>query len=187
MMTARSARRFGLAWLLLVTVLFSAHGEEAPTASEAQIKAAYLYKFPSFVDWPSSSFAGDASPMVIGVTGADAVYQELTRLATGHVLQGRPIEVRRVSLPWSGPPVHLLYIGPESRGETAAFLTQTAGRSVLIVTDNPAVTPAGAVLNLVEVEGRIRFEASLAAAATNRLKLSSRLLNVAVRVTDKLP
>ncbi len=181
------ARNFCLVCLLLVTKALPVHAQDGPTASEAQIKAAYLYKFPGFVDWPSGSFSSDASAIVIGVTGADAIYQELTRQVAGRLVQGRPVDVRRVSSPLSGPAVQVLYIGSDAHRETAALLAQTAGRPVLTVTDNRAAPTAGAVLNLVEVDGRIRFEASLAAAAANGLKLSSRLLSVAARVTERVP
>lgn len=173
--------------LFLLLVCIPAQGQGAPTASESQVKAAYLHKFPGFVDWPPGSFLSDSSPIVIGVTGSDSVYQDLTRLAEGRLVQGRPLEVRWVVLPLSRPLVHVLYIGRDARANAGAFISQTAGHPVLTVTDYPLAPPDGAVLNLLEMDGRIRFEASLPAASANGIKLSARLLNVAARVKDKVP
>ncbi len=186
LVSAAGLLRQGLLLFTFGLVVTSAAGQDGPSAPEAQVKAAYLHKFPGFVEWPSGSFTSATSPLVMGVAGAEAVYQELSRLAAGRQVQGRAVEVRRVSLPLPDP-LHLLYIGPEARREAGALLARTVGRPVLTVTDDSALQPAGAVLNLVEIEGRVRFEASPSAATASGLKLSSRLLNVAARVIEKTP
>ena len=160
----------------------------APTAD--QVKAAYLHKFAGYVDWPGKVFADPAAPFVIGVVGADSVRAELARLVSGRTVQGRAVEVRRLTradIGGEGPAVHVLYVGRELRGEVAAIVAAFRGRPVLTVTDLPRGADAGAALNFVESDKRIRFDAAPAIAEHGGLRLSSRLLAVAEHVIGATP
>ena len=157
-----------------------------PTAD--QVKAAYLHKFAGYVDWPDKAFRDPAAPFVIGVVGARDVLAELTRLVAGRSLLGRPIEVRR--LPAAGPAndVQVVFVGADVGVEaTAAILAAYRGRPVITVTDTPRGLDAGAVLNFVERDRRIRFEAAPSIAELGGLRLSSRLLAVAEHVVGSGP
>lgn len=176
------------AWALVLALATGAAGggEQAlRVASEAEIKAAYLHKLPAFVEWPAESFAGPGARLQIAVVDADEVHEALNQQLAGRLVQGRGVEVRRGSA--SLAQVHVLYIGRAGQGRAAALLGQVAGRPVLTVTDFAAGLEDGAVLNLVPVDGRIRVEASLPAAATQQLRISSRLLGVASRVVEGRP
>lgn len=148
----------------------------ADSGTEAAVKAAYLFKFPAYVEWPAAVFDGPEAAQVIGVLGAEKVLAELELLAAGRRVNGRPLVARRL-LP--GDPldgVHVLHVG---RGSPVPPLR---GLPVLVVTDAPTGLPEHGVLNFVTVDRRVRFEASLAAAERAGLKLSARLLAVAERV-----
>lgn len=175
--------------VLLTCALLMAGAPQAQelSASEAQVKAAYLHKLPGFVEWPADAFASPNAPWLIGVVDADAVLAEVQRQTAGRLVQGRPVEVRRLSMPAASVPVHVLFVGRDAQRATARWLALAAGQPVLTVTDDPAGLGLGAVLNLVQLDGRIRIEASLPAAAAHRLKLSSRLLGVASRVVERTP
>lgn len=160
---------------------------QTAVASDAQIKAAYLHKLPGFVEWPPEAFASPSSPMVIGVVNADAVYEELSRQVSGRAFQGRAVELRRVERDATTMTLHVLFIGSKEPREIRRLVDKAAGRAVLTIASSSSIVETSAVLNLVELDGRIRVEASLPAAAKAGLKLSSRLLSVASRVVEAAP
>ena len=159
----------------------------APTAD--QVKAAYLHKFAGYVDWPPKAFADPATPLVIGVVGAATVFAELARLVPGRAVHGRTVELRH--LPAKGPAaadVHIVFVGRDVGVDaTAAVVAAYRGRPVLTVTDVPHGLDNGGILNFVEVDKRVRFEAAPAVAELGGLRLSSRLLAVAERVVGAHP
>jgi len=158
-----------------------AAGAQGLSGGVEEVKAAYLYKFVSFIDWPESAFAGHADALVIGVAGAEAVHAELSRVLVGRSAHGRPLATRRV-LP--GDPiagVQMLYVGDLGLARSP-WVQSLRDRPVLLVTDGPGGLDAGGALSFVLVQDRLRFEASLPAIERAGLKVSSRLLALAQRV-----
>jgi hypothetical protein len=151
----------------------------APTADE--VKAAYLYRIPGYITWPDSAFASAESPLVIGVLGADKLYDELVALAAGRQIQGRNVTVRKLSSVEQD--IHVLFIGngPPDVSLSRA-LSAASGHPVVTVTDSDKGIEQGAMLNFLTVDGRVRFEVSLTAAERAGVKLSSRMLAVAERI-----
>lgn len=170
-----------LAWLVLA--LSNPAAAQVP-ARESAVKAAFLYKFGGFVEWPAAALPRADSPLVIGVSGDDEVAADLEQLATGRSVEGRPLLVRRLADAGPFPGVHILFLGTRREVRLREAIDAAAG-PVLVVTDQPAGLRAGAVLNFVEDVGRIRFAASLRAAEARGLKLSSRLLAVATFVEGR--
>ena len=150
---------------------------DSPQPSEVGVKAAFLYKFLGYVDWPAAVLPAAESPLVVGVVGADAINAELRAIAVGRHVNGRPILTRRLT---PGDPlegVHAVFVG---RGVQPSVLERLRGRAILVVADG-GLEP-GVMLNFVLVAGRVRFEAAPAAAERVGLKLGARLLSVAERV-----
>ena len=152
----------------------------AQHASDVSIKAAYLYNFLSYVEWPPDSLPAAGAPFVLGVAGADGVRDELQAIVVGRKVHGHPIVIR--ALGPSDPPegLHVVFIGRDVN--PARLLERLRGRPVLVITDLGNGREPGSMLNFVPVQGRIRFEASPTAAERSGLKLGSRLLAVAERV-----
>jgi hypothetical protein len=171
-------RRAGNAWLALALVLrpLQVLAQGAGSSSEAAVKAAYLLKFPAYVDWPAAAFDSPDAAQVIGVLGAEKVLAELEWLVVGRRVNGHPVLARRVLPGDSLDGVHVLHVGPGMR------VPPLLGLPVLVVTDAPNGLLEQGVLNFVTVDRRVRFEASVAAAERAGLKLSARLLAVAERV-----
>ncbi len=155
---------------------------DAAEAPIEQVKAAYLLKFPGFVEWPAHAFAGATAPFVLAVCGADDVYAELRALAPRHPVQGRPVALLRLRHPEPSTVTHLVFVGKGRSAQLPAWVAAYAGRPIVIVGDAVGGLESGATLNFVEVGDRLRFEASPAAAEREGLRLSSRLLGVAERV-----
>lgn len=160
-----------------------AHAQAPAIARASAVKAAFLSRFGSFVEWPAAAFRGPDDPLVIGVYGDDAVASELEQLVAGRRLERRPLEVRRVRDAADLRRVHILFAGGLRRNRIREVLAAARG-PVLTVSDGP-VAGHPAVLHFVEDEGRVRFGASLVAADARGLKLSARLLAVAQRVEGR--
>lgn len=180
----RLALALVFAWMLLAP----AHAQATLTAPrESAVKAAFLMKFGTFVDWPPQAFSRPDEPLVIGVLGDDAVHADLEQLAQGRSVNGRPIVARRLREPPApGERVHILFLATRNEGRLRELLARTTG-PVLVVTQAEAGLALGAALNFVLERGRVRFEASPRAAEGRALRLSSRLLAVARAVEERAP
>ena len=157
-------------------------------ALERRVKAAFLYKFLGYADFPAAAFADSAAPIVIGVIGSEDMVEELGRVVAGRQVRGRPIVVRTLR---EGDPaqVHLLFVAGSDSARTArvlrAALANTVANpaaAVLPVTECELGLQNGSVINFRIIEERVRFDVSLDSAERNNVKLSSRLLTVANRV-----
>lgn len=179
---ARCRRRLLLqaAAASLLPATQGARADGAPL--ESSVKAAYLYKFLAYVEWPAPAFQTPQSPIVIGVAGAEAVLTELVQILNGRHIHGRPAVARRVAEGSPTDGLHVLYVGHAPQPPPPAWLGPVGRQPVLLVTDAPWGMNAGSMINFVSVQGRVRFEASIAAADRVGIKLSSRLLSVAERV-----
>src|SRR6266513_3815400 len=105
-------------------------------ADEYRVKAAFLYKFGSYIEWPSRSFAGTDSPVTIGVMGADALAEELAQIVAGRNVNGRPVRVRKLR---PGDPIaglHVLFVGRGESGRLAGILAAARGQALLTVTES---------------------------------------------------
>lgn len=159
-----------------------AEGTTLPAAAERSVKAAYIYRFLPYVEWPADTFELPSSPIVIGVIGADDVAAELEAMLPGRRAQDRPLTVRRLAHGDSLAGIHVLYIGPAAGGRTAALTRAVGQRGVLTITDTEGGLELGGIVNFVSTDGRVRFEVAVDNADKRALKLSSRLLQVALRV-----
>jgi len=173
-----------LAGLAVPAMIATSAQAQAP-ASEEAVEAAYLHKFPGFVDWPADAFRTPASPILIGLAGAPKVFDELTRIARGRLVLGRPVEAVVVSADELPPELNVLFIGKDAASGARRLIDEARRAHVLVVTDMPEGLKAGATLDFVQVDGRLRFEASLPAAHRADIKLSSKLLSVAYKVVEE--
>ena len=146
---------------------------------EHEVKAAFLYKFLSFVEWPAQSFARAGAPLVIGVLGADEVHASLQEIVPGRSAQGRPLELRRLKDGERPAGVHMLFIG---RAAAASLPKIPAQPGLLVVSEVEGALDQGAMINFLRVEGRVRFEVAPELADRRGLRISSRMLAVAQHV-----
>ena len=192
----RDARRPPLRWpfatgslvgyLLLVLAAWSAPSPDLPDVRsprpEQEIKAAFLYKFLSYVEWPAGAPATGSSPIVVGVLGADGIADELRAVVARRPIGQHPVDVRVVDEASALDGVNVVYVGASAASALSRLVPVAQQRSVLVVTDFANALAHGSVINLVVVDDRVRFEVSLEAAERSGIRLSSRLLSVALRV-----
>ena len=173
-------------YVLLVLAAWSASPPDLPDVRsprpEQEIKAAFLYKFLSYVDWPAGALASGSSPIVVGVLGADGIADELRAIVARRPIGQHPVDVRFVDETNALDGVNVAFVGESAASALSRLVPAARERSVLLVTDFATALAHGSVINLVVVDDRVRFEVSLEAAERSGLKLSSRLLSVALRV-----
>jgi YfiR/HmsC-like len=173
-------------WMLLVAAACQGAAHSAGASlpgggTETAVKAAFLYRIAGFVDWPPGSFANDEDPLVITVVDSPAVLAELEQLVGGRAPEGRPVVVRRWNEGEPAPAVHILFVGAARDAQVRERVAATRG-PVLVITEQENGHRLGGVLNFVMDAGRVRFTASLPAADARGVRLSARLLAVALSV-----
>jgi uncharacterized protein DUF4154 len=178
----RAGRRACFA--LLCAVISSqplATAQDAPArVSERSVKAAFLYKFASYVQWPGETRLD--APLTIGILGANDFARELTEITADRTVANRPIRIRRIGANDSYDGLDILFIGREEESRLAEFLAAAGMRPILTVTETAGAIADGSIINFTVDEDRVRFEVSLDAAERSQLKLNARLLAVAQQV-----
>jgi hypothetical protein len=146
-----------------------------PARVEVQVKAAYLYKFAGFVEWPAAAFARPDSPFVIGVAGNDELAAQLEQVVNGRSVAGHPLAVRRVHRGEALAGLHVLY--------TVNVDLLASGRGLPLLTVGDGDEAPAAMIRFRMVEERLRFDVALAQVAPSGLKISARLLAAAWHVS----
>jgi len=170
---------FTIRALLILVAVVGAPLSQAAQFSVDAVKAAYLFRFAQYIEWPA--IAPDA-PFVIAVSGADDVAAHLERLVPGMSVGGRRVEVRQITRVPELEGVQILYVGTKAFSRTRALRARAIEMPILLVTDNENGLDGGGVINFIEVDRNLRFEISLNAADRSKLKINSALLSVAARI-----
>jgi hypothetical protein len=166
--------------LLQFALLACAHAEG--TLLERQVKAAYLYKFAGFVEWPEGSFARPDSPLVIGVMAADALAEQLEQIVAGHAVNGHPLLVKKLRKGEALVNMHMLFLGALDKAALQEVMAASRDQPLLTVSDSQEVYAMGCIINFVVADERLRFEVALKPAAGARLRISARMLSAAYKV-----
>lgn len=167
--------------LALLLTLCTGHGQ-ASAPSEYALKAAFLYHFAQFVEWPTNKFQDARSPIVIGVLGENPFGGELEKTLAGKSINNRPITVKEVqSAAEATNTCYLLFISASEKKRFPEILAVLHGASVMTVGDTEGFTDAGGIINFFREGAKIRFEINDAAAKSAGLKISPKLLGLASR------
>jgi hypothetical protein len=156
---------------------------QAQASGEYQVKAAFLYNFLKFVDWPAQSFANDSSPFIIGVVGNDTFNSAIDQAVSGKTANGRPIVIKRFASSKTLSYCHILFISPSERDRFRQILG-TTGSGVLTVSETDGFAQIGGIVNFTLVDSKVRFEINQSAAERAGLKISAKLLSLARVVRD---
>lgn len=146
--------------------------------AEAEIKAAFVYNFAKFVQWPEAAFAQSQSPIVLCLMGDDASGAAFA--SVDHKLaQGREVQLRRQVRLDEARACHILYIADSERARLAPALLAVAGASVLTIGDVDRFAESGGIIGLYRQDNRIQFAVNLDRARGASLQISSQLLKLA--------
>ena len=181
-MTCRASLRCFL-WAMAALATLCAHAQPREV-TEAGVKAAFLYKFANYVEWPASAWTAPTAPLVIGVMSSDDVAAELERIAPGRSVNGHPVAVKRVREGDALTGIHLLFIG-RTHASLASALRAAREHSVVAVTESERGLELGSSINFVSAGDRVAFEVSLDPVDKAGARISARMLAVARRVVPK--
>jgi hypothetical protein len=164
--------------------LFAGHpisAQQGPT--EYQVKAAYLFNFLKFVEWPGDPSRDAQGPWVIGVVGDSSIGEELPPLVAGKTVQGRALQVRNFQPAEDLRGCNILFISASETKRLPSILAGLRGSSVLTVADMEHFVAAGGMIQFVMEDGSVRLAIDVGATSRARLKVSSKLLSLARAVT----
>ena len=166
------------ALLLFLAFAGLAAAQEAPPL-EYELKAAFLYNFVKFVEWPPEAFAGARSPLTICVYGEDPFGASLDGVVRGESLGERSLLVQRPETLEELRDCHVLFVSHSERQRMPEILARVEGAPVLTVGDTDGFLRAGGMINFVLEENKVRFLINQAAAERSGLRISSKLLRLA--------
>jgi YfiR/HmsC-like len=169
--------------VLTLLPLFSGAYAQSPAPTEYQVKAAFLYNFAKFVEWPASSFSSETSPLQICVFGHDPFSQALHDITQNKSVGGRKLEVKSAPDIQQAKSCQVLFISASEETQVKQILEGLRATSVLTVGDTNGFIEQGGMINFVLENDRVRFEINRKAAEQAGLKISSKLLSVAKSVT----
>ncbi len=196
-----NSRRTVLRWLVAIgfglstvagTALTVKVAEAAATEKKAteydeyEIKAAYLYNFLLFTQWPDDEPDKPKDSIVVGIIGKD-LFKDAFKEIEGIPINGRKLIIRRFK---SDAPLEslkkcdLLFISSSLKKKTREFLKSLAGHAVLTVSETGEFIDLGGMIDLVKKKDTIKFEINMAAAERVGIKFRSKLLRVAARVVE---
>jgi hypothetical protein len=154
----------------------------AQTFNEYQVKAAFLYTFTKFVEWPPQAFSSPSAEIAICVLGDYPFGSFLDDAVRGKTVRDRPLAVYRLAYLPAGSECKILFIATSERSRMAALLAAAATPGLLTVGDTAEFAAQGGVIALRRDGDRIRMLVNLPAAAKAKLRISSRVLSLATIV-----
>ncbi len=178
-------RVLALILIVAVSLIGSALRGTAQSSGEYEIKAAFLYNFAKFVEWPAEAFVDPQAPFVLGVVGEDPFGSVLAQTVGGKTVNGRQLMVRRFKHGEDLRGCHILFVSSSEKKHLAQILESLKGSSVLTVGETDRFAQFGGAVNFILEANKVRFEINVDAAARARLKLSSKLLALARIVADQ--
>ena len=155
----------------------------AGTVEEYFVKAALVFNFARFTDWPLDTLVDSPETFNIGVIGDDTILKAFDGI-NGKSLKGRRIIVKRVRRMQKSDTCDLLFVSGSKRSILPKIFAAVKGKPVLTIGEMSDFTKAGGIINLVKTENRIKFEVNLKAAHQAGLKISSRILKLAIIMSD---
>lgn len=170
-----------LSLFLAQPVVAMAQEASVAAASEYEVKAAFVYNFAKFVDWPDQP----ERTVTFCVSGPDPAYWALVEVAHGRMMGGHELAIRHIS---EGEEAHsdcqVVFVAWREKKRSAAVLAALSDRAVLTVGQEGGFLSMGGIINLLVVDHKVRFEINLAAARKARLTISSKLLQLAANIQE---
>jgi hypothetical protein len=174
-----AGRRLVWLWLvLLATVSGGGMNLSAQTTREYEVKAAFLFNFAQFIDWPTGAFTNTDTPFVIGILGNDPFGAALEATVQGETINNRKIIIKRAATVADLADCQLIFVSKSEKGHVTEILSALDSRPVLKVSELEGFAQQGGNINFYLEGGKVRFEVNPAAAERDGLKVSSQLLNL---------
>ena len=167
-----------LAALLLSAGASRAYAE-GPMPDEYQVKAAFLFNFAKFVEWPADAFTGPDDPLSICIWGNNPFGNALETVIHEKTFANRTFVTKTVANAEQAAKCQIVFVSLSERKRVRLFLDAIKGRPILTVGEAEDFTASGGIINFKVDDSRVRIEIDLAAAEQARVRISSKLLNLA--------
>jgi hypothetical protein len=155
----------------------------APTLTrEYDLKAAFLFNFARFVEWPADAFATDATPITIGILGDDPFGRSLDEIVANEAVGSRKLIVRRYASVEDVEACHILFVSASQAGRLEQIVARLGKRSILTVGDTAGFASRAGMIGFEMARSRLKLRINLSAARAARLTISSQLLRQATIV-----
>jgi hypothetical protein len=166
-----------LAFLLVAGLVLA---QESPPG-EYRVKAAFLWNFAKFIEWPTNAFTNAAAPFVIGVLGDNPFGEDLEQTVRDKQINTHPITVKAFRAASEANQCHMLFVSASETNRLAEIFKSLRGSPILTVGDTGQFIETGGMINFIFEGNKIRFQINDDAAKAADLKISSKLLSLAVR------
>ncbi|HEV7506588.1 MAG TPA: YfiR family protein [Thermoanaerobaculia bacterium] len=153
-------------------------------APEYDVKAAFLFNFTKFVEWPPTAFADERSPLKLCVLGENPFGKTL-RALTGEEVGGRKLLLTHLDNLNNLETCHVLFVSRSERDRLPKILADLQSAPVLTVGDTPGFIDQGGMINFILEASKVRFDVNQEAAERAGIKISSRLLALAKHVKGR--
>jgi uncharacterized protein DUF4154 len=149
------------------------------SSNEYEVKAAFLFHFAQFIEWPEAAFRDANSPLVYCTIGADPFHGALEASLLGKKMDGHGFQVRHARQISEIQGCHVLFIGGGEKGQLASVLANVKGSPVLTVGESERFVDDGGMIGFCVEENKIRFKINLESAEKAQLRISAKLLALA--------
>lgn len=181
----RNKHHVSLIWAVSTLVVFalgfaalSARGQENQS-SEYALKAAFLYNFAKFIDWPPASFPNPDSPFTICIFGVDPFGAVIDNTLRGKTIGDHPVALQRIKDLQQTRHCQILFVSSVEKRPISEIVSGAQGANVLIVGESDRFAESGGAIQLMVEQGHIRFAINTDAAENAGLRVSSKLLALA--------
>jgi hypothetical protein len=171
-------------WFVMFALLLASRlNLAAQTTKEYEVKAAFLYNFVQFVEWPTDAFVDAQSPIVIGILGDDPFDASLDEIVRDEKVNNRPLVIQHYQRVEDIKACQILFISQSENRRLAEIFAALKDRSILTVGDTDGFVKRGGMIRFVTEKNKIRFRINAEAAKAANLTISSKLLRLAEIVT----
>lgn len=157
---------------------YSGH-RQIDKASEYNLKAAFIYNFTKFIEWKTASADNE---FIIGIIGASPINDPLVEVIKTETVDGKKIIIKHFNKAADISDCHILFISRSAGDALEDILAKTAGKGMLIVSEQDGYAKGGTAINFVIVNRKLKFEANVKAINAAGLAASSQLLKLAIIV-----
>ncbi len=178
-------RKSGFCLLPILLLLFGTLIGRGATVSETEVKAAFLYNFAKFVEWPAEAFSSETAPIQLAILGDEDVTAKLKTLLSDKKAHGRSFEVKRIINPQDAKTCQMVYVTSAENRRAFQVLEATRKLPVLTIGESDQFLDLGGMINFVFEDTQLRFEINSEAAERVKLEISSKLLRLAKKRSPK--
>jgi hypothetical protein len=174
--------RSGCAFIAGMLLPFVAHPQ---VSEEYRVKAAFVYNFTKFVEWPPQTFKSPQDAISICILGKNPFGDSLAEVVHGKPVNGRPIVIRTIENAKDACACHVLFVRLSERKRLRSILEATSGHGVLTVGEMDSFPLEGGMINLKIDGDKIRIQINLEAAVRQHLGISAHLLGLAQIISEQ--